>query len=162
MNKKQFIERLRSASHMAHALAASYVIEPLPQELLFNIDPMDDPRGSRGPEGTVKFLGGRFVLLKDLYRLEASKAASLLWVDGRVPAWVNLCVVDCDEHTTSIEVAYTQVLMEADESKLPRDIGASPENALAPFRIRGPGVPDGWRSIANDGRVPLRRRLGHH
>lgn len=36
------------------------------------------------------------------------------------------------------------------------DYGALPGNDLVPFRIRGPGVPEGWRSVELDGRVRLR------
>ena len=121
MTKKQFIDRLRAASRLTYAFAATYVVESLPEAFVYNIDAMDDPRGTRGPEGTLKFLGGRYV------------------------------------SPISIEVAYAHLLMEADESKLPRDIGASLRTALAPFRVRGPGVPAAGASLSGNG--PLPRRL---
>jgi hypothetical protein len=163
LTKKEFVDRLRTAARGARALASQYVVESLPETIVFNLRVVDDPRGTRGPEGTVKFLGGRFVLPANLVGLDASQAASLLWVDGRVPRWVNLYVEECDDQTTTIALMLTARLVEADAAKLPRDIGASPENELAPFRIRGHGLPAGWRSVATDGRVSIRKRpsTGH-
>src|SRR5262249_38419677 len=102
VNKQQFLERLTLAGETARKFAASYVLEQLPVALCFTISRYDDPHGRRGPPGTIKFLGGRFLEPADLSRLTASRAAALLWVDGKVPAWINIGVAACLETKTEL------------------------------------------------------------
>src|SRR5947207_2902845 len=92
VNEQQFLQRMQIAGETARNFAASCVCEHLPEELCFTISPYDDPRGRRGPRGTIKFLGGRFLRPNELRSLTAARAASLLWVDGKVPAWINIGV----------------------------------------------------------------------
>ena len=100
MNKREFTDRLILAGTRAHAFAASYVVESLPETLCYTVDKHDDLSGRCGPEGTIKFLGGRFLYPSGLVRISPVRAAQLLWVDGMVPAWINIAVWDCDEEAT--------------------------------------------------------------
>jgi hypothetical protein len=138
MSKQQFTQRLKQAGARAREFATQFIIEELPDQLVFSLQQYDNPRGKRGPAGTLKFLGGRFLRPEQLVGLEAWRAAALLWADGKVPAWVNLAVSSCTDTTTEIKVSFCTRLVPAVPSQLPRDIGASPKNELAPFRIRGP------------------------
>jgi hypothetical protein len=162
VTKQDFMHRLQEAGALARTLAEGYVIESLPEELRYTLPRFDDPRGARGPVGTIKFFGGRFLRSEQLRRLTASRAGDLLWVDGKCPAWVNLSVCCCDSTVTEIRVRVSRDLMIADPRLLPRDVGTSPDNDLAPFRLRGPGVPEGWRSVEQDGRVSLLKRAHDH
>jgi hypothetical protein len=155
VDKQQFLQRLQLAGGTARAFAASYILDLLPEELCFTISRYDDPSGRRGPPGTIKFLGGRFLKPSDLVRLTARRAAALLWVDGKVPAWINIGVGARLETTTELVLRFCRLLVPADEGQLPPDFGCPPGNPLVPFRIRGPGPPVGWRSVELDGRVPL-------
>jgi hypothetical protein len=155
VNKQQFLERLRLAGEIARKFAASYVLDELPVDLCNTISRYDDPHGRRGPPGTMKFLGGRFLKPTDLSRLTAARAAALLWVDGKVPAWINIGVAACLDTKTEFIIRFSRTLVPADENELPPDIRCSKGNPLVPFRIRGPGLPRGWRSVELDGRVPL-------
>jgi hypothetical protein len=155
VDEKQFYKRLLLAGQVARESAASYVVEQLPEELCFTLSAYNDPRGRPGPPGTIKFLGGRLLKPNDLHRLSASRAAALLWVDGKVPAWVNIGVAACRGMKTELLIHFSRRLVLADEGQLPPDFGCAKGNRLVPFRIRGPALPGGWRSVELDGRVPL-------
>lgn len=162
MDKNEFTDRLVLAGQAAYRLAASYVSDPLPEELCYTVSKRDNPHGRRGPEGTMKFLGGRFLMPEDLRRLPAHRAASLLWVDGKVPAWINIGVCDygvCDDgiERTELMLHFCNVLLVADPARLSPDFGMRPGNQFVPFRIRGPSTPVDWRSVELDGKVPLTR-----
>lgn len=60
-SKREFLDRLLRASELARQLAEIYVEESLPIQLVYSLAEYDDPRGVRGPDGTLKFLRGRFV-----------------------------------------------------------------------------------------------------
>jgi hypothetical protein len=93
-----------------------------------------------------------------LEKLEARRAASLLWVDGKIPAWINIGVGNYTEtHTELIMRFNSMLLVPADETELPPDYKCERGNPIVPFRIRGPGIPQGWRSVQLDGRVPMIR-----
>jgi hypothetical protein len=79
----------------------------------------------------------------------------LLWVDGEVPAWINIGVSACVGTKTELLIRFSGTLAPADEDELPPDVGCPRGNRLVPFRMRGPGPPLGWRSVELDGRIPL-------
>jgi hypothetical protein len=92
VDKNEFHRRLTRAGEGARELAQEHVVESLPTRLRYTLPPFDDPRGSRGPQGTLKFFGGRFLGPEDLRLVSDGRAADLLWVDGRVAAWINVGV----------------------------------------------------------------------
>ena len=155
MDKAEFGRRLNRAGGLARETAQRYVLESLPEVLRYIIAPVDDPRGKRGPADTVKFLGGRFIKPESLVLVDASRVVQLLWVDGKVPAWVNLSVGSLDVETTHVLVTYSHDLVPADEDRLPPDAVVPKEGSVAPFRVRGPAMPSGWQSIEADGRISL-------
>jgi hypothetical protein len=155
MNKQEFFERLKLAGKTARKFAAGYVLEHLPLDLCFTLSRYDDPHGRRGAPGTIKFLGGRFLKPTELTQLTPARAAALLWVDGKVPAWINIGVAARLDTKTELFIRFSRTLVPADENELPPDIGCPKGNPLVPFRIRGPRLPSGWRSVELDGRVSL-------
>lgn len=154
MNKQQFLDRLKLAGEAARKLMAGFVLEELPEDLCYTLSRHDDPRGERGPTGTIKFLGGRFLKPDHLSRLPAARAAALLWVDGKVPAWINVGVCGCLDAQTELSIEFCRTLVPADENDLPPDYGCEKGNPMVPFRIRG-RVPFRWRSVELDGRFSL-------
>jgi len=146
MDKHGFIDRLILAGVLAREFAESYIEDRLPQDLCFTLSAHDNKEGRRGPPGTIKFLGGRFLKRDDLLRLPAWRAGSLLWVDGKVPAWINIGVCDCSDSKTELMVRFCDTLVPADEEKLEPDVNAPRGNLLVPFRIRGPGDKKNWRT----------------
>ena len=146
MNKSEFINRMSFAAEMARKLALSldYIDVDLPEEYLFSLQEYDDQKGARGPEGTIKFLGGRFLRPEELKHIPLSRAGPLLWVNGFVPAWVNIGVSTCSSIHTEFDVMFCRTLVDADVSILQPDLNMTPGNNLVPFRIRGPNIA-GWR-----------------
>jgi hypothetical protein len=157
MDKREFRWRLERAGELARELGQQLVIEQLPLKLVYILPVFDDPRGARGPKGTIKYFGGRFLRPKDLGPLPALRAADLLWVDGKVPAWINVNAQSLDSEVTVIRMRCSHDLQVADEVRLERDLPAAvdPEDPIEPFRIRGPRMPPGWRSVREHGRISL-------
>ena len=140
MDKRAFIDRLILAGSTARKFAETldYVKVKLPAKLTFTIHKYNDPRGTQSKFGKLKFLGGRFLNPSELKNLSAAKAASLIWVDGKVPSWINVYVKNYNADSTEIMLDFSKTLVPADEAKLSPDIGMKPNNPLVPFRIRGP------------------------
>lgn len=155
MDRNHFLQRLDLAGKLTRDLALQFIIEELPEELRYTLWGYNNPDGRAGPPETIKFLGGRFLRPEDLKCVPAKRAAALLWVDGRIPAWINLYVRSRSEFTTELHVLFSTYLVPADENDLTPDVGWPKGNAIAPFRIRGPHTPYDWRSIELDGRFPL-------
>jgi len=144
MDKRTFINRLILAGNTARKFATSldYVNVKLPEKLIFTIQQYNDPNGTQSKMGKLKFLGGRFLNPSELKNLSADRAASLLWVDGKVPSWIDVNVNNYDAYSTEIMLSFSKTLVPAVEEKLPPDYGMEPNNPLVPFRIRGPIIQD--------------------
>lgn len=157
MDFGEFVRRLDRAGKRARALAQEVVIDELPSDILYMLPKIDDPRGRRGPPGTIKFFGGRFVTPDELSDVPARRAAKLLWIDGKVPRWINVMVVAADAQVTRVRLLSSGDLVVADASTLPRDVSyaVDPGDPIEPFRIRGPLLPPRWRSLELDGRFHL-------
>jgi hypothetical protein len=144
MDKSAFTDRLILAGSTARKFAETldYVKVKLPAKLTFTIHKYNDPRGTQSKFGKLKFLGGRFLNPSELKNLSAAKTASLIWVDGKVPSWINVYVKNYNADSTEIMLDFSKTLVPADEAKLPPDIGMKPNDPLVPFRIRGPIIQD--------------------
>jgi len=157
VNKQEFRRRLDRAGEHARRFAENYVVEALPASILYVLSTFDDPEGRRGPSGTIKYFGGRFLTPQELVLVSPARTADLLWVDGRVPSWINLNVESVDAAATHIRIRTSGRLVKADENTLPSERAATVDKSdrFEPFRIRGPMVPHGWQSVERDGRVSL-------
>ena len=144
MDKRAFIDRLILAGSTARKFAETldYVNVKLPEKLIFTIQKYNDTRGSQSKVGKLKFLGGRFVNPSGLKNLSAGRAASLLWVDGKVPSWINVSVKNYTDDSTEIMLLFSKTVVPANEEKLSPDYGMESNNPLVPFRIRGPIIQD--------------------
>lgn len=152
MDKRGFYERLFFAADRAYRFAESMLTDKLPPEHCFTI------RYGSPKQQPFKFLGGRFLTSDDLAKQSAKRTAALLWVDHKVPAWINIGVCDYSATHTELEIRFCRTLVPADENSLPTDYGAKPANEICPFRIRGPCVPPDWRSVELDGKFEMIRR----
>lgn len=157
MDKHDFFDRLCLAVKAARDFAASYVIDELPEELCYTIRSYGTDRGTQGPPGTIKFLGGRFLRPIGLQQLPPRRAASLLWVDGKVPAWINIGVANYSETHIELVIRFSATLVEANEDEVSPDYECERGNPIVLFRVRGPGTPEGWRSVQLNGRVRMIR-----
>lgn len=151
MDKKEFIDRLLLAGDKARKFAESldYVKEKLPENLIFTIFEYNDPNGRQSEDGKLKFLGGKFLDPKELKCLSASKAASLLWVDGRIPSWINISAIDYTSEATEMQMMFSKHLVKAEVENLYPDYGMEPNNPLLPFRLRGPSLEE-WQKAGKN------------
>ena len=150
MNKTEYIDRLILASDHARELAMSldYVSVELSNKYSYSLSSPSDSIEKLGPKEKMKFLGGRLLYRKDLLNVSPARAGELLWVNGLIPEWVNICAVAYSETHTEFEVMYAGHLVKADPKKLWPDYGMAPGNELAPFRVRGPSEAE-WQKREN-------------
>ena len=151
MNKTQYIDRLLLASNHARrfAMTLDYVTEILPTQFCYSLFVGLDPVDPINNDEEIKILGGRMLKRSSLMKLSPSRAGDLLWVDGKVPTWVNLCPIDINNNLLEFEVMFSKSLLPADPENLPPDYGMPPGNDIAPFRIRGPSERD-WAKVAKN------------
>jgi hypothetical protein len=84
-------------------------------------------------------LGGRLVTLEQRRGVEPTQARQHLWVDGKIPPWINLTVHAADGDFTFIEV-YACDRLTADDRKL---LYSTKDGTNTPFHILSPSVPPG-------------------
>ena len=151
MNKRDYIDRLILASDCARELAMSldYVNVELSKQYCYSLYPSNELLDEKQYQEKIKILGGRILKRKELKQISPSRTGELLWVDGLVPEWVNICVIAYSSTYTEIEVMFTNRLIEANPENLPPDYGMQKGNELAPFRVRGPSVADWKEANAN-------------
>src|SRR5689334_61384 len=138
MNKTSFMSTFDQAATFCREVAERHVIEALPESLRF-----DFAAASRPPyeQARIKFLGGRLLAPDQLRNVEPSRAREYLWVDGKVPLWINFNVHEMDATHTYIMVMVSHQLTSNDSVLYHQDEG------LPPFHILGPFVPHGWVSL---------------
>ena len=141
-----FIDAFDRAATFCRELARPLVVEPLPPSLRFNFRAARRPPE---PDGRIRFLGGRLLTPANLIGVEPVQARKYLWVDGKVPQWVNLSVVAADADHTYIEVAVCDRLTD-DQAALYHQREGNP-----PFHVLSPALPPRWESVEASGRFSL-------
>ena len=146
-----FIPAFDRAAARCRVFAQLYVVEALPPSLRFDFSAAER---KPEPDGRVKFLGGRLLTPVQLRDVEPVRARQYLWVDGKVPAWINLSVHAADADHTYIEVRVTDRLV-AEVSHMYHQSEGNP-----PFHLLSPAMPPEWVSLEVSGRFPLAWRSG--
>jgi hypothetical protein len=143
VDKVEFQSRLERAGERARLLAEHFVIEELPPQLYYIMPDYDNDQGKRGPQGTIKYYGGRFLLPNDLRLVTARRATNLLWMDGKIPNFINVNVEWIGTSSTHIMMRSSHFIVVADENKLQRDLPRAVDESdpIEPFRIRSPAFP---------------------
>ena len=160
MDKHEFAIRFALAATFCRNFTQFLIIEQLPMALRFNFARADGlPLDS---EGCVKFIGGRLLKPEELKGLEGARAGQLLWVDSKIPRWVNLTVADFDECHTYIEIQFGELT--ANHEHLYYELEGNP-----PFHVLGPsGAKPGYQipfrgsSTINDIRVEQKQPAMRH
>jgi hypothetical protein len=151
MEKSPFIAAFDRAATFCRDFAQQFVVEELPESLRF------DFAAARRPvdvAGRIKFLGGRLLTPAQLSGVEPVRARKYLWVDGKIPQWINLSVHAADAAHTYVEVMVCDRLT-ADDRALYHQREGNP-----PFHVLGPAVPPRWVSLAESGKFSLGWRSG--
>lgn len=119
MDKRAFTDRLILAGSIARKFAETldYVKVTSPVKLIFTIQKYNDPRETQSKVGKLKFLGGRFVKPSELKNFSVDRAASLLWVDGKVSSWINIHPQNYTAETTEMKLEFSKLLVPAEKRK---------------------------------------------
>ncbi|OWK41619.1 hypothetical protein [Fimbriiglobus ruber] len=141
-----FIPAFDRAATVCHDFAQQFLVEELPASLRFDFAAAGRPTDQFGQ---VEFLGGRLLLPAQLRDVEPLRARKYLWVDGKVPQWVNLSVHGANAEHTYIEVCVTDRLV-AEVAHMYHLQEGNP-----PFHILGPALPPWWVSLTESGRFSL-------
>src|SRR5689334_13261500 len=100
-DRDAFYASFELATKRCIAFARSFVTNHLPDDVVF-----DFAAACRAspPGEPIKFLGGRLLQPTQLWGVEPARARKYLWVDGKVPAWVNFMVHAADDVATRVLV----------------------------------------------------------
>lgn len=128
------------------AMAQPLIVEALPQPCRFTFAA---GRNWVGPDGKVKFLGGRILAPNQLVLQPFHTACRYMWVDGKVPIWINLNVWRIEEDSTTIQIMLSKRLC-GERSELMHQREGNP-----PFHVLSPHIPHDWRSLEEDGPFAL-------
>jgi len=147
MKKEEYIDRFDKASNFCRDFTLQFIEEHLPEKINFNIE-WHSPKDA---EGKRKFLGGRLVSEGDLKQIEYAKARKMLWIDGKIPQWINMNIDDYDEEYTTITIRCCGRLTNQEECLYHESEGNPP------FHILGPALPENWESIEKSGKIKLKK-----
>lgn len=150
MDKREFIDRLIRAAKMTKNFTESleYVTQMLPDQFSFTIYIANDPDREADSEEEITILGGRKVKRGQIRNMSAVTAGKYLWVDGKVPEWINIYPYKVTDSATEFELTFTHRLTSAEVNNLYPDVGMQKGNYLVPFRIRGPDITSWERNNA--------------
>lgn len=136
MEKEIFEARFREAATAALAFARQLVIDDLPNELRFRLETNASHDGHPLRDGEVVFPEeGTPAQHAALSRCTFDEAVAVMWRDGLVPEWIDLRVVDANEHVTIIGATVCGRFT-SDEALLYHKQEGRP-----PFHVVGPTLP---------------------
>jgi hypothetical protein len=149
ISRPWFYRAFDRAATFCREFGQQFVVEALPESLRFDFAAaVRDPAA----EGKIKYLGGRLLARSQLTAVEPWVARKYLWVDERIPLWINLRLCAADREHTYIEVA-TSGNLTADPDDFYHKREGNP-----PFHVLGPPIPHDWISVAASGKVHIPRR----
>lgn len=135
MDLPAFIAAFDQATAFCREFAQKLVTEELPTTLRFDIAPV---HRTPDEEGLIRFLGGRLVTPAQLQGLEPLRARKYLWVDGKIPHWIDLSVHSTDHEFTFVHIRACDRVT-ADDRKLYYVKGGT----KTPFHVVSPPALEG-------------------
>jgi hypothetical protein len=102
------------AAALCRGFAQQFVIEEIPTTLRFDFEAAGLTPNN---QGLIKYLGGRLLTSEQPRGVEPMRARKYLWIDGKIPLWINLRVHAVDGDFTFIEVHVCD-RVSADDRKL--------------------------------------------
>ena len=131
MTRERFTALLDKATEQSCSVAGGLVVETLPADFRYLLL---DARGK--PAGV---------------RLTREQIVTLNWDSGRVPRWIDVGVVRCDELITDVGLLVSDDRVAAEEECVYFSRG------LGPFGVKSPVLPVDWVSVESSGRFSLSR-----
>ncbi len=118
LDKNEFLKRLETASETINKVASKYFKEKIPINNVYTLPLHNNDFGKQGPAGTIKYLGGRFLKPGDLFKVTSKRAAQILWLDGKVPQWIDIFPISVDEESLNIGITICPRTVIADDDNL--------------------------------------------
>lgn len=146
MDLAWFVAAFDRAAAACRDFARPFVTDELPASVRFDFAAARRPTDATG---RVKFLGGRLLPPAQLLGVEPARARKYLWVDGKVPQWINLGVRRADADHTYVEVSVCDRLV-TEIAHMYHQREGNP-----PFHVLSPHLPPDWVSVAASGRFRL-------
>jgi hypothetical protein len=148
MELSAFITAFNRAASDCRQFAQQFVVEELPESIRFDFVAV---RRAVDATRRIKFLGGRLLTPAQLRGVEPARARKYVWVDGKIPQWINFAVHAADAEHTYIEVVVCDLLT-ADNQALYHKREGNP-----PFHILSPALQSDWVSLAESAKFRLGR-----
>lgn len=147
MRFEEFWAQFAEASKAALAFARRFVVTPLPDDLRYHLDTLGETVCGTQPDDLPrrKILGGRILTEDKLRGLKADRAAKFLWVDGKLPEWINLNVENADAQYTYVRVLASSLLVKDVAECLYRC-----RDGATPFHILGPNIGGAYPAVRPD------------
>jgi hypothetical protein len=153
LDKNEFLKRFEIASENLKKLAPKYFKEIIPSNNVYTLPLYNNKFGKQGPPGTIKYLGGRFLKPKDLLKVTFKMAAKMLWVNGKVPRYIDIFPLSVDEESINIGIIFTDRTVIADDDNL--EISKNYDIPTKPFYPKV-HLPANWK--IEDGPISLNER----
>jgi hypothetical protein len=118
LDKNEFLKRFEIASENLKKYASKYFKEIIPSNNVYTLPLYNNKFGKQGPPGTIKYLGGRFLKPRDLFKVTSKRAAQILWINGKVPKWIDIFPLSIDEETINIGIMCSHRIVIADDDNL--------------------------------------------
>ena len=144
MDISTFIARFDEAALSCLRFAQRIVTEDLPSELRFDI-----PWTQVDSHGMVKFLGGRLLRPEEMTSRGYLDTRKILWIEGKIPEWVNFSVCRHTPEYTVIEMDVCSRLTDNDERLYHKQEG------YPPFHVLSPPLPQGWEALEKSKKFSL-------
>ncbi len=131
MDRIRFEAAFRAAVRLAEAIARDMLpgyVDGAP--VRFDFRAGQEAR----PGETIKMLGGRLLTRSDLIGVSLERTRKLLWIDGRVPTWINIQVDGMEAGSIVLVVSHAAQLAPRNGPWRHEATGHAPFHVLGPSR----------------------------
>ena len=119
-------------------------MQELPSSIRFNFTLVKELKKG----ASISFAGQEYKS-EQLKSVVPAEAMSRLFIEEKIPFWIDLYVDGFDEEFTYIAITFSEEFTDNDELLFNKS------SHLPPFHIIGPTVPENWKSLEEDGRFPF-------
>jgi hypothetical protein len=141
MTRDEFGELFEKCTKAALEFARQYVVEDLPEEVIYLIKPNQSCDEGPLELDEVVFPGESLANLRDSYTTDLVGTIDFLYREGKVPEWVDVSVVGVDERFSHVELLCCGRFT-SNESRW-----YYAKQGQGPFGIRSPPLPANHKSL---------------
>jgi hypothetical protein len=152
VDRSTFETRLREAGHRVLLFARGYVLQQLSDDVAYRVYPNQSYDGNPRVGDEVVFPDDSMPEGEFLGPWSGEQVVEHLWRAGKVPEWIDARVESEDGQRTFIALECCGRFTASEELLYHRPGG------LAPFSIKSPFLPPGWKGVEAAGRFDLHWR----